>query len=90
MQYSKIIQKVKPDEIYHLKTKSYIDYAFKDEFSTMNTNINGTHYILSTIKEFSPKTKFYFAGSSEMFGKVQQIQTEKLVLPKINLWYFKK
>ena len=74
----KIIQRVKPDEIYHLGAQSYIDYAFKDEFSTLNTNINGTHYILSAIKEFSPKTKFYFAGSSEMFGKVQQIpQTEK-------------
>jgi len=73
----KIIQKIKPDEIYHLGAQSYIDYAFKDEFSTMNTNINGTHYILSAIKDFSPKSKFYFAGSSEMFGKVQQVpQTE--------------
>jgi GDPmannose 4,6-dehydratase len=74
----KIIQKVKPDEIYHLGAQSYIDYAFKDEFSTMNTNINGTHYILSAIKDFSPKSKFYFAGSSEMFGKVRQVpQSEK-------------
>jgi GDPmannose 4,6-dehydratase len=73
----KLIQKIKPDEIYHLGAQSYIDYAFKDEFSTMNTNINGTHYILSAIKDFSPKSKFYFAGSSEMFGKVQQTpQTE--------------
>ena len=74
----KIIQRIKPDEIYHLGAQSYIDYAFKDEFSTMNTNINGTHYILSAIRDFSPKTKFYFAGSSEMFGKVLEIpQTEK-------------
>ena len=74
----KLIQKIKPTEIYHLGAQSYIDYAFKDEFSTINTNINGTHYILSAIKDFSPKTKFYFAASSEMFGKVQQIpQTEK-------------
>ena len=73
-----IVTKVKPDEIYHLGAQSYIDYAFKDEFSTINTNINGTHFLLSAIKEFSPKTKFYFAGSSEMFGKVRQIpQTEK-------------
>ena len=73
-----IITKVKPNEIYHLGAQSYIDYAFKDEFSTINTNINGTHFLLSAIKEFSPKTKFYFAGSSEMFGKVRQIpQTEK-------------
>jgi len=67
-----IIQKIKPDEIYHLGAQSYIDYAFKDEFSTMNTNVNGTHYLLSIIKNFSPKSKFYFAGSSEMFGKVTE------------------
>ena len=74
----KIIQKIKPEEVYHLGAQSYIDYAFKDEFSTINTNINGTHFILSAIRDFSPKTKFYFAASSEMFGKVQQIpQTEK-------------
>ena len=74
----KIIQKIKPQEVYHLGAQSYIDYAFKDEFSTLNTNINGTHYILSAIKEFSPKTKFYFAASSEMYGKVLEIpQNEK-------------
>lgn len=76
----KIIYKIKPNEIYHLGAQSYIDYAFKDEFSTMNTNINGTHYILAAIKDFSPKTKFYFAGSSEMFGGVQNIpQSEKTI-----------
>ena len=73
-----IITKIKPHEIYHLGAQSYIDYAFKDEFSTINTNINGTHFLLSAIKEFSPRTKFYFAGSSEMFGKVREIpQNEK-------------
>ena len=73
----KIIQKIKPTEVYHLGAQSYVDYSFKDEFSTLNTNINGTHYILSALKEFSPKTKFYFAGSSEMFGKVKETpQTE--------------
>ena len=74
----KIITKVKPHELYHLGAQSYIDYAFKDEFSTVNTNINGTHYLLSAIKEFSPKTRFYFAGTSEMFGKVRETpQNEK-------------
>ncbi len=74
----KLIQKIKPHEVYHLGAQSYVDYSFKDEFSTLNTNINGTHYILSALKEFSPKTKFYFAGSSEMFGKVRQVpQSEK-------------
>ena len=73
-----IVSKIKPDEVYHLAAQSYIDYAFKDEFSTLNTNINGTHHLLSAIKEFTPKTKFYFAGSSEMFGKVRQVPQNEL------------
>ena len=74
----KIIQRIKPTEVYHLGAQSYVDYSFKDEFSTLNTNINGTHYILSALKEFSPKSKFYFAASSEMYGKVlQSPQNEK-------------
>ena len=67
---SKVINKVKPDEIYHLAAQSYVHNSFEDEFSTPNCNINGTHYMLAAMKEFSNKSKFYFAGSSEMFGKV--------------------
>jgi GDPmannose 4,6-dehydratase len=74
----KIIQKIKPDEIYHLAAQSYVSYSFEDEFSTLNTNINGTHYILSAIKDFSPKSKFYFAASSEMFGKVRNTPQNEL------------
>ena len=68
----RILQKIKPDEVYHLAAQSYVAYSFEDEFSTFNTNINGTHYMLSAVKELSNKLKFYFAGSSEMFGKVQK------------------
>ena len=57
----KIVQKIKPAEVYHLAAQSYVHYSFEDEYSTLNTNINGTHYLLSAIKEFSPKTKMYFA-----------------------------
>jgi len=73
-----IIQKIKPDEVYHLAAQSYVGYSFEDEFSTLNININGTHYLLSAVKEFtSSKIKFYFAGSSEMFGKtVESPQNE--------------
>ena len=67
-----IVQKIKPDELYHLAAQSYVTYSFEDEFSTLNTNINGTHYILSAAKELSKNLMFYFAGSSEMFGKVSQ------------------
>lgn len=67
----KIIQLVEPDEIYHLAAQIYVQNSFVDEFSTLNINISGTHYILSAIKELRKKTKYYFAGSSEIFGKVK-------------------
>ena len=72
-----IIHKIKPDEVYHLAAQSYVAYSFEDEFSTLNSNINGTHYVLSAVKEFGDKIKFYFAGSSEMFGKVKQIPQDE-------------
>ena len=72
----KIIKKIKPQELYHLGAVSYVAYSFEDEYSTINTNINGTHNILSAVKDFSPKTKVYFAGSSEMFGKAPVPQKE--------------
>jgi GDPmannose 4,6-dehydratase len=68
----KVIDQVKPDECYHLAAQSFVSYSFEDEFSTINTNINGTHYVLSAIKEKAPNCKFYFAGSSEMFGLVKE------------------
>lgn len=66
------IAEIQPDECYHLAAQSFVSYSFDDEFSTLNTNINGTHYILSAIRNVSPGCKFYFAGSSEMFGKVDE------------------
>ena len=68
----KVVEKINPDEVYHLASQSYVTNSFDDEFSTFNTNINGTHYILSAVKELNKKTKFYFAGSSEMFGKTDK------------------
>lgn len=67
-----IIEKIRPDECYHLAAQSFVSYSFEDEFSTMNTNINGTHAILSALKERASKCRFYFAGSSEMFGVAPQ------------------
>ena len=63
-----VVDQVHPDECYHFAAQSFVSYSFDDEFSTLNTNINGTHYILSALKERAPHCHFYFAGSSEMFG----------------------
>ena len=73
-----LIKKIKPAEFYHLAAQSLINYKFEDEFFKLNPNINGTHYILSSIKKYSPKTKFYFAASSEIFGDAKTYpQNEK-------------
>ncbi|HWS52642.1 MAG TPA: GDP-mannose 4,6-dehydratase [Pyrinomonadaceae bacterium] len=65
------------DECYHLAAQSFVAESFADGFSTMNTNINGTHHILAALRELQPRCRFYFAGSSEMFGKVADVpQTE--------------
>lgn len=60
------------DECYHLAAQSFVAESFADGFSTMNTNINGTHYVLAALRELRPHCRFYFAGSSEMFGKVHE------------------
>ena len=72
-----IIAELKPDECYHLAAQSYVSYSFEDEFSTINTNLNGTHCVLSAIKHQAPHCRFYFAASSEMFGNARETpQTE--------------
>src|SRR5262249_17634074 len=72
-----VVEKIQPDECYHLAAQSFVSYSFDDEFSTLQTNINGTHHILAAIKDIVPGCRVYFAGSSEMFGKVAEVpQTE--------------
>lgn len=67
-----IFAKYEFDECYHLAAQSFVAESFADGFSTMNTNINGTHYVLAALRELRPSCRFYFAGSSEMFGKVRE------------------
>lgn len=68
-----VVSKHAFDECYHLAAQSFVAESFGDGFSTMNTNINGTHYMLAALRELRPKCRFYFAGSSEMFGKVEEV-----------------
>jgi len=67
-----VVETVVPDECYHLAAQSFVSYSFEDEFSTINTNINGTHFILSSIRRKAPECRFYFAASSETFGQVKE------------------
>src|SRR5712692_3641931 len=68
-----VVAEVQPDECYHLAAQSFVSYSFDDEFSTLNANINGTHFLLAALRNLAPKCRFYFAGSSEMFGKAEEV-----------------
>ena len=75
-----IIKRVKPDEVYNLAAQSHVSVSFEVPEYTANADAIGALRILEAIKfnKFEKKTKFYQAGTSEMFGKVQEIpQSEK-------------
>ena len=67
---SRLIKKYKFDEIYNLGAQSFVKSSFSSPLYTCNTNGLSVLRILETIREFSPKTKFYQASSSEMFGEI--------------------
>ena len=77
---SSIIKKVKPDEIYNLAAQSHVAVSFEVPEYTANADALGALRILEAIKfhKLEKKTKFYQAGTSEMYGKVQsKPQNEK-------------
>lgn len=69
---SRLIEKVKPNEIYHLGAQSHVRVSFDLPEYTGDVTGLGTTRILDAIKNSKIKTKFYQASSSEMFGKVSQ------------------
>ncbi len=77
---SQIIKKIKPNEIYNLAAQSHVAVSFEVPEYTANADALGALRILEAIKfhNFEKHTKFYQAGTSEMFGKVQTTpQNEK-------------
>jgi GDPmannose 4,6-dehydratase len=73
-----VINQLRPQELYHLGAQSFVSYSFDDAFSTFRTNIDGTHFLLESVKQAAPECKVYFAASSEMFGHVAEVpQTER-------------
>lgn len=68
-----VLSRIQVDECYHLAAQSFVAESFEDGFSTMNANCNGTHYLLAALRELQTDCRFYFAGSSEMFGKAREM-----------------
>ena len=75
---NRLLEKIKPDEIYNLAAQSHVKVSFEIPDYTAQVDALGTLRFLDAIRETQLKTKFYQASTSELFGKVQEIpQTEK-------------
>jgi GDPmannose 4,6-dehydratase len=73
----KILEEVKPDEVYNLGAQSHVRVSFDQPEYTVNVDALGTLRMLEAIRDYQGRTghlvKFYQAGSSEMFGKVAEV-----------------
>jgi GDPmannose 4,6-dehydratase len=67
-----IIQTVQPDECYHLAAETFVFNSLEDESSILKTNTQSTHHLLLGLKNLAPDCRFFFAGSSEMFGEASK------------------
>lgn len=70
---SRLIEKIRPDEIYNLGAQSHVRVSFDIPEYTGDVVGLGTLRLLDAIKESKLKTKFYQASSSEMFGKAVEL-----------------
>ena len=75
---ARLLEKLKPDEIYNLGAQSHVRVSFDVPEYTGDVDGLGVLRILDAIKESGISTKFYQASSSELYGLVQEVpQTEK-------------
>ena len=64
-----LLEREKPDELYHLAAQSFVGYSFQNALSTYDVNISGTLNVCNAVKDSSPNTRMYFAATSELFGQ---------------------
>lgn len=87
----RLVASVAPDEVYHLAAQSQVLVSFEDEFNTLGANIMGAQYLLSAVKELKPDCRFYFAGTSEMYGATAvSPQTEETPLNPVSPYAISK
>ncbi len=73
-----IFRQVKPNLVFHLAAQSFVQESWSNPEVTYDVNIKGTLNMLNSFREYTPEGKFYFACSSEVFGKVaDEIQNEE-------------
>jgi GDPmannose 4,6-dehydratase len=81
----RLVQQYKPDEFYNLAAQSHVGVSFTSPESTFEINATGVLNCLEAIRTCSPKTKFYQASTSEMFGdNMEAPQSEETVLSPVS------
>jgi len=69
---SQVVEQARPDECYHLAAHSFVNVSFEEDLPTLGLEITATHCLLAALAKFAPDCRFYFAGSSEMFGRADE------------------
>ncbi len=74
----RIVERVKPDEVYNLAAQSFVASSWQQPVLTGNVTGIGALHMLEAVRIACPGARFYQASSSEMFGKIQEpVQSEK-------------
>jgi GDPmannose 4,6-dehydratase len=82
------VRQAQPTELYHLAAQSFVP---GEEFATMRTNAEGTHHVLSAVRDHAAGCRVFLAGSSEMFGDADESpQTEATPLKPHNVYGISK
>lgn len=68
-----LIEQYQPDEVYNLAAQSFVPTSWNQPVLTGEVTALGVTRILEAIRLVNPKTRFYQASSSEMFGKVREV-----------------
>ena len=77
-----ILQKIKPNELYHLAAESFVADSFKYPNMVLETNTHATCNILEAIRITSPNTRMFFASSSEVFGHGELLDETSVRYPE--------
>jgi GDPmannose 4,6-dehydratase len=73
----RVIEDVKPDEIYNLAAMSFVPASWDQPMLTGEFNSQGVTRVLEAVRHVNPRIRLYQASSSEMYGKVREVpQTE--------------
>ena len=65
-----VVEKVRPDYVFHLAAQSYPQTSFTSPIDTLNTNIEGTARLLEALREYAQNAIVHVCASSEVFGRV--------------------